>query len=437
MMKRTLKKNTRQSLFSRNFIWLFIFVAVGIFFAGLGVKEHSYTASISNGSYKIVAHAPSGQENRDSNHDKIDKIIFPVKELGNCRNQNECKDFCKKQENMLVCVNFAEKQGLMSKADAIKGRKMAELGASKGPGGCDSASSCDAFCSNVKNIRECVAFGRKNNMIPKAELAEAEKVIAALDKGAKLPGGCTSKASCDTYCQQPKNIQQCVDFAEAAGFMNAKEAAMVRKTGGVGPGGCFGKDACEVFCAQGGNMAECLEFATKHDLMPAGEKEEAMKVLAALKKGVKLPGGCAGKAACEAFCRKPENMKECFAFAEAAGFIPPEEAKFIRKMMEKGITSGPGGCMSNESCEAYCKQPTKMLECLAFMKKAGINPEDMPRNSGMKIEDHRQRSDFEEFDEEEEEFEEFEEEDFNEDEYDEFEEIDEGDEFEEDFEEEF
>ena len=75
-------------------------------------------------------------------------------------------------------------------------------------------------------------------------------------------------------------------------------------------------------------------------------------------------------------------MKECFDFAEAAGFIDPQEAKFVRKMMEKGITSGPGGCMSKETCEAFCKKPKNMLQCLAFMKKAGISPEDLPKEFG-------------------------------------------------------
>jgi len=196
-----------------------------------------------------------------------------------------------------------------------------------------------------------------------------------------LPGGCKSKAACETYCSQPKNIQQCVDFAEAAGFMTAKEAAMVRKTGGVGPGGCFGQAACETYCTNADHMAECIDFAVKYDLMPPEERDEAMKVAAALKRGVKLPGGCTNKQTCEAYCMKPENMAGCLDFAETAGFISQEEAAIARKMMSKGITSGPGGCRSSESCEAYCTNPKNILECMAFAARHGIKPDDFKKGT--------------------------------------------------------
>ena len=373
------RKNKTLNFIKRNFALVFIFAVVLGALAVLELGGVVNEAFVVKNSSNLLAHAPRGVDDSHHNNDKKSNIKFPVKELGNCASETECRGFCDNPGNLLACVNFAEKNSLMSKNDAAKARKMAELGTNKGPGGCNSASSCETFCSNVNNIRECVAFAKKNGMMDKGELAEAEKVIAALDKGAKLPGGCASKASCDVYCQQPKNIKQCIDFAEAAGFVNKKEAAMIRATGGVGPGGCFGKDACETFCTQADHMVECIEFASKHDLMPAGERDEALKVAAALKKGVKLPGGCTGKASCEAYCMKPENMATCFDFAEAAGFMSKEEAAMARKMMEKGITSGPGGCRSSEACEAFCRNPKNMLECMAFAARHGINTDDFKK----------------------------------------------------------
>lgn len=307
----------------------------------------------------------------------VSEIRFPIRELANCASKEECKAFCDLQQNMLMCVNFAEKHGFISKDEAAKGRKMAELGVSKGPGGCDSAASCDAYCRDVKNIRECVAFAKKAGMLTQAELREAEKIIGALDKGAKLPGGCASKASCDVYCQKPQHIRECIDFAEAAGFVNAKEAAMVRKTGGFGPGGCFGKGACEQYCVKQNNMQECLSFAIEYDLMSAGEKEEAVKILAALKRGVKMPN-CGSMAACDEYCFSASSrMLECVEFAEAAGFMSEEEIKIARRMAELGLTSGPGGCRSMETCMSYCTNPVHLLECLNFARKMGITPQNL------------------------------------------------------------
>lgn len=376
------KRLQSNSIITKKFTYIFILALAAGLFSALQFWPAGQTADMYKSSARLLAHGDI-EDDHPYSQDKTSTISFPVSELGNCVNKDACKTFCGRDENMLACVNFADKHGLISKDVARKGRKMAELGTAKGPGGCESAKTCETYCANVKNIRECVAFGKKTGMMSSVELKEAEKVITALDKGAKLPGGCTSKASCDAYCQKPENIRQCIAFAEAAGFVTAKEAAMMRKTRGVGPGGCFGKDACEKYCMAANNMEQCINFAVEHDLMPVGELAEAKKVLAALKKGVKMPN-CRNKADCDVYCRKPANTKECLDFAEAAGFIDPNEAKFVRKMMEKGITSGPGGCTSNESCEAYCKQPLHMPQCLAFMKKVGISPEDLPRGKDFK-----------------------------------------------------
>jgi len=98
-------------------------------------------------------------------------VAFPVAELGNCANKEECKTYCDDVENIAVCVGFAERHGLMSGE----------------------------------------------------ELQEAKQVVQALSQGAALPGGCRSKAECDAYCQVGSNIEECIAFAEAAGFLTGEE----------------------------------------------------------------------------------------------------------------------------------------------------------------------------------------------------------------------
>ncbi|MDP3710607.1 MAG: hypothetical protein Q8R29_02670, partial [bacterium] len=203
-------------------------------------------------------------------------IVYPAKELNNCKDKNDCLKYCDDSANIKVCVDFAEKYDLMSKSDADQARRFIKAG-SKGPGGCNSKDSCESYCNDVGRINECLSFAEKNGLMDPDELAEAKKIQQALDKGAKLPGGCSNKNACENYCQTADHIEECVAFAEAAGFM------------------------------------------------PPEELEEAKKYMAALKSGIK-PLPCRGKAECEDYCQEPGNFKNCIEFAEAAGFISSEEA---------------------------------------------------------------------------------------------------------------
>ena len=47
--------------------------------------------------------------------------------------------------------------------------------------------------------------------------------------------------------------------------MTAEEAEMVKKTGGKGPGGCHSKAQCDTYCEENGE--ECFNFAKEHGLM--------------------------------------------------------------------------------------------------------------------------------------------------------------------------
>lgn len=303
----------------------------------------------------------------------IDDVQYPIAELGNCENQKECELYCEKPENMLSCVNFAEKNGFIDSEKAEKGRKMAELGIAAGPGNCRSQKECETYCENPNNIRECVIFAKNFNLMDSKELEEAEKILGALEKGAKLPGNCGNKKSCEAYCENPDHLEECVAFAEQAGFMKPEEAEMVRKTGGKGPGDCRGKEQCENYCQESSHMEECINFGIEHNLIPENEREGALKAAEALKRGVKMPN-CRGKQECESYCQKPENAKECLDFAEAAGFMNPEESAQARKMMETGLTGGPGGCKSKEECEEFCRQPENTETCLDFAAKSGMMP---------------------------------------------------------------
>ena len=302
-------------------------------------------------------------------------IIFPVVELGNCKDKGECKAYCSDSSRMDACVRFAEKHNLISAEEASRVKKFSAAGA-RGPGGCVSADSCESYCNDISHIDECLAFAEKTGILPPDELAEARKVQAALAAGAALPGGCRNKDECDAYCENPDHMEECITFAEAAGFIPPDELEEARKVlaavkKGAKPPPCRGRAECDAYCAEPDNFESCITFAEAAGLIPPEEIEDAKKMLIALKKGVKPPP-CGGREACDAYCGEENHFNECLDFAEAAGFIAPEEVEMARKTGGKG----PGNCKGREECEAFCQDPANQEICFNFAKEHGLLSED-------------------------------------------------------------
>jgi hypothetical protein len=257
---------------------------------------------------------------------------FPIKELGNCTNESNCKQYCTQSENMLACANYGEKRGLVSPEEAARAREFADVLRGEGPGGCKDQKGCESYCNGTSHLNECVSFAEKHNLIPADQLKEAKKVLKALSGGGKLPGGCTDKNSCESYCADTSHGGECVDFAEKAGFMSEKEAADARKVlpliaRGESPGNCKTKEQCEKYCDNETNAMECVSFAEKAGFMT--NEEAAM----ARKTGGKGPGGCRSKEACESYCNDSQNQETCFEFATKHDLMPPEKLKEIKEGM--------------------------------------------------------------------------------------------------------
>ena len=304
---------------------------------------------------------------------ETDNIQYPVAELGNCEDKEACKIYCDKPENIKTCVNFAEKNNLMSQEELQEVKKfMAVIDSGvKGPGGCINPRVCEKYCDNISHINECISFAEENNLIPPPELEEAKKVQAAIAKGINPPA-CGNKKACDVYCDNSEHMEECITFAEAAGFLQGKELSDAQKMlaalkRGVKPPPCKGKDACDEYCSNPDNMEVCINFAMEAGFMEEQEKADAQKMLSALKKGVKPPK-CKNKEDCDVYCSQDEHFEECTNFAEAAGFMTAEEAEMARKTGGKG----PGGCKGKEECESFCNNPDNQETCFNFAKENGL-----------------------------------------------------------------
>lgn len=365
-------------------------------------------------------------------------ITYPVAELGNCQSEKVCRSYCDRPENLEACLVFAEKHKLVADEELARGKKFAGvLKSGGGPGGCKTPKSCETYCNDVDRLDECVAFGEQNGFLKGRELDEAKKVQSLVKQGKKLPGSCKNKTACDSYCKNPEHMEECLAFAEESGFLSGEELAQAKKflplmKKGETPGGCKGKDECESYCQDEKNLDECIAFADKHDLIPPAERELIRKT------GGKGPGGCRGKIQCEAFCGNPANQKACFEFGKEHGLIkeedlrrmeegrnqikkvfseaPPEVQSCLEQAIPGGLSavesgeffggpelgekmrtcfeqafggfgppvgggghggpggdfSGPGDCKSQEECQAFCQENPE--ECQDFHPPAGGPP---------------------------------------------------------------
>lgn len=255
----------------------------------------------------------------------LDGISYPVRELGNCASEAACRAFCDRTDkpgNVKACVAFARKHSLQPEGELKRSEALIRLVESgRTPGGCKTMAACDAYCEDPAHIQECVRVAERFGVLPPEELAEVKKVARALASGARLPGNCRGKKACKAYCENPAHMKECFEFAERAGIIPASELKLARKMlplmrSGKTPGGCRSKAACDAYCDDPAHLDECIAFAEKTGMM---SKQEAAMVR---KTGGLGPGGCRGKMACDAFCSKPANEKTCREFGEKHGLGP-------------------------------------------------------------------------------------------------------------------
>lgn len=290
----------------------------------------------------LTAYAP-GRAPAEANQNQSgpSSIQYPIPELGGCTDQNNCKSFCERKENMTKCVDFAEKKSLMKPEELALSKKVAaRVTAGTTPGGCTTKDSCEKFCQgNVDQINQCVSFAEELGVLSPEELAQAKKVTKALAGGGKMPGGCTGKATCESYCQDTSHIDECLDFAEKADMMPASELAEARKVAkflknGETPGKCKTKDECQKYCEDDSHFGDCVGFAEKAGLVSKEDADMARKV------GGKGPGGCKNKESCDTYCNDPAHGDECFNFAKSKGLISQEE---LKQIIDEGMAKLKGG----------------------------------------------------------------------------------------------
>jgi hypothetical protein len=146
-------------------------------------------------------------------------ITFPVAELGNCNNLDECKTYCNDATHQTECVEFAKKKGFYKEQKSAV--KNSITIAAKQALGCDGETACKQFCSLSENKQKCSEFAKSHNLVPvKEDLKKSETLTKA-----KEILGCDSVDACKLLCQKEENKTKCVEFAKQAGLKSSEVKA--------------------------------------------------------------------------------------------------------------------------------------------------------------------------------------------------------------------
>ncbi len=297
----------------------------------------------------------------------LSDLTYPIGELGNCASQQDCKAYCDISSNFSSCAAFAQKNNLTVLVPAV----FTAMQKGESPGQCKDEASCRKYCEDIDHTVECVSFIEKFKLASSDDLKEIRKVADAKKTGVAFPGNCKSKESCMKYCEGATHAVECMEFALKTGLIPKEDVESVSKivpylkSGGKLPGGCTTKESCDKYCGNDSHANECVDFAVNAGFMT---KEDADIVR---KTGGKGPGNCKSREACDAYCKDESHVDECINFAVKAGFISQEDAAMAKKF---GITSGgPGGCKSKAECQSFCALPDNQGTCSSWGKEHGID----------------------------------------------------------------
>lgn len=150
-----------------------------------------------------------------SNSAKKFNITFPISTLGNCASLEECKAYCEDPNNKEACVNFAKSKGFY-KAPQGAGNARSRLifEKAKEEFGCESEEECRAFCKEEENKEKCKEFAKKYKLGDEKKKA----ITNAILEKAKEALGCADGESCKGLCQKEENREKCSSFAKSTGL---------------------------------------------------------------------------------------------------------------------------------------------------------------------------------------------------------------------------
>src|SRR3989338_2786419 len=245
-------------------------------------------------------------------------VTFPIVELGNCTDFDNCRTYCGDKTHTNACVDYAKKKRFY-KGDEVESKKDRILAAAQTELGCGSVEACKNYCGSEENFERCTEFAKKYGMGGGQMLSPKNQQI--LSKAKEILG-CDSPSECKALCDQEVNQGECIHFMKQAGLA-------IREGNGPGErkgsGGCNSPESCKAFCASPENADECEKFGSD----PEGKSTRRKNGIKACEK--------LGPDECKQYCT--EHPDECPGFWGEGGYKGPDYVDG-----EEYCQKNPGAC---------------------------------------------------------------------------------------------
>ncbi len=300
--------------------------------------------------------------------------LYPILELGNCRNQGECYLYCQIPENSPACWSYG-KYVLNPPTDILGETTVNITYPIADLGNCLDANACFIYCNQPKNQSSCYSYAKTHGLIQDKEIDDDDlppEKMQEIITTAQTELGCNSKEQCMSICGQPENYLKCETFARKHNLYRGPPP--IDEHGAPPPAeilemaktelGCTSESSCKEYCNNPVNAEKCMDFAKNNNLMREDEyekrkkefdkyKDQKEKMLAEAKEQL----GCNSYESCAKFCANSENVKKCVSLGERHGMGPPPSQN----------TPPAKPCTTESECRAYCEKNPQ--ECKGFNER--------------------------------------------------------------------
>lgn len=307
---------------------------------------------------------------------------YPVKELGFCRNLQECKLYCQIPKNTPSCWSWGkyildtQVLGETTISDEEVARKkgvtfpIAELG------NCTDVNECRTYCHQEENHDLCEAFAKKKKLLSENQGRKKEITQQILQK-AENELGCSDQQSCKTFCSQKENRDKCHDFAKINNLLplqssSRKVESVQVLTTAKADLGCPDFDSCLQFCSQKDNISQCKTFAKKIGLQYLSENKSNTRADETNQPAENQSKNCSNDKECREYCLK--HPDDCQGMEQKLNSTWSKEDKTTSFI-------GPSGCKTEAECKEYCQNHPD--ECPGYPKETKLKPQssfgDIPK----------------------------------------------------------
>ena len=242
----------------------------------------------------------------------ITNLSFPIIELGNCANANECRGYCNNPEHKEACVEYAVNHNLGKYKQHYEMLQKAREELS-----CTTFIECRDYCKNQEHVGACMRFAAK---FAPEKVKERFTQVETMIERAKEALNCTDVTSCRRVCSIESNKTLCKKFAEEnlPETIKQKREEILNRIKEVLP--CDSVDSCRTFCEREENRDKC-RFST----------EDSAKLRLNIINDRNAT--CDNEDDCEEWCKV--NPSKCPGFREAMLRVQKNKEELEKKAMEE------------------------------------------------------------------------------------------------------